>query len=123
MIRRITVTGMIHRRPSGVDESGYPRSDKPVESWKKQEWPIFSIAPASMSEVLDGGRQPVKRVLRVSAPVDGPRPHPDDLVSLPGFEDGGMFTVRGEPQVWDKNPILATTLYRGIVVFLERSRR
>lgn len=123
MLRRITATATIFRAPGGVDEDGYPVATGEYRSWEQIPWPIFSIAPRVIEEEFNGGRRSVMSGIRVSAPVDGPAPEPDDVVELPGFETAGGFEVIGEVARWDNNPILAQTRYAGMVVTLERRRR
>lgn len=123
MLRRITAKAIIHRAPTGVDENGYPLNTGAWETWERVEWPVFSIGPREYEEEFAKGRRTVTARLRISCPIGGPRPAPDDMVTIPGLEDGGPFSVDGEPQVWDKNPITTITRYAGVVVYLERRRR
>lgn len=123
MLRRITAKATIHRAPNGIDENGYPLNTGAWETWERVEWPVFSIGPREYEEQFAGGRRMVTARLRVSCPLGGPRPTPDDVVTIPGLEDGGPFSVDGEPQVWEKNPITTITRYAGVVVYLERRRR
>lgn len=123
VLRRITAVATIYRYPRGVDENGYPLATSEYESWPSEAWPIYSIQPRELLEEFSRGRRTVTAGIRVSAPIDGPRPEPDDVVVLPGFEAGGGFDVDGEVAVWDNNPILSQTKFAGIVVNLERRRR
>ena len=123
MLRRITKVATIHRAPAGVDEDGYPLDKGNWEDWEHVLWPIFAVAPREYEEEVPSGRRTVTARLRVTCPVGGPRPGPDDVVPVPGLEDGGPYSVQGETQVWDNNPIVAITRFAGAVVFLERRRR
>lgn len=121
LLRRITATATIYRFPEGVDDAGYPLADGDYTTWEQVEWPVYSIQPRVMEEEFNSGRRSVISGIRVSAPIDGPLPSPDDVVELPGWPDGG-FEVLGEVAIWDNNPILARTEFRGAVVNLERRR-
>lgn len=123
MLRRITKVATIHRAPTGVDEDGYPLDKGNWEDWEQVLWPIFSVSPREYEEEFASGRRTVTSRLRVSCPIGGPHPGPDDVVTIPGLEQGGPFSVQGETQVWDNNPIMAITRFAGAVVFLERRRR
>lgn len=122
-MRRVTSTAKIFRAPTGVDSEGYPLSESNHETWEAIEWPVFSVSPRVASEDFDAHRQAVSLGIRVSAPLNGPRPNVDDIVRLKGFEAGGDFEVDGEVQVWDKNPLLSRTLHAHIIVNLIRHRR
>ncbi|VEI13218.1 hypothetical protein [Trueperella bialowiezensis] len=123
MLKRITTTLMIYRAPQGVDDDGYPLLERPWTQWETVAWPVWTVSPRWEEREHAGGRQTVASGLRISAPIDGPRPEPDDVVMVPGLESGGPYRVSGEVLVWDRNPFLAVTRLRGIVVNLERSRR
>lgn len=123
MLRRVTAVCTIYRAPVGVDENGYPLNTTSPEDWEQEEWPVYSIQPREITETFSRGEKSVHGGLRVSAPLKGPRPGPDDRIKVPGFDEGGLFDTDGETAVWDTNPILSRTLYGGIVVNLERTRR
>ncbi|WP_216395528.1 hypothetical protein [Arcanobacterium phocae] len=122
-LRRITAVARIYRSPEGVDADGYPLNSEDYREWSSVRWPVYSIQPRERVEEFEKGRVSVRFALRVSAPVDGPLPGPDDVVELPGFESGGAFNVIGEVAIWDNNPILRQTMFAGAVVSLERRRR
>ena len=56
-------------------------------------------------------------LFRSFAPVEGPRPRPNDRVVFDGVE----WNTVGDVGVWDHNPHFARTTQRGIVVNLDRA--
>ena len=111
-MRRITQTLTILRRVEGAPD----RYGNPTVAWESVPWPVFAVSPRASTEPSEANRDAVMSGLQVFAPVDGPRPGPNDRVSHGGEEWG----VVGDVGVWDNNPHFARTTQRGIVVNLDR---
>ena len=126
-MRRVTDVCTLHRRPAeDTDRYGNPIR-VPFEDWPTEQLPVYSIQPARVEQQeFAGGRNPIDREIRLSCPLSAPIPGVDDLVSMPEgnhLREGGPFSVIGEVERWETNPILAVTRHGGMVVRLERFRR
>lgn len=123
--RRITATGVLHRKP--VPQT-YPDGSPmavPDDEWETEDLPIYTIAQVESDEpVGPDGRHEFQRI-RVSTPLSAPKPGYEDRVSLPGFESGGLFHVDGEPaESGNHNPFLALPReFGGREIMLVRRRR
>lgn len=93
MLRRITAKATIHRAPTGIDENGYPLNTGAWETWSGSSGRCSRSGHAcEYEEQFAKGRRTVTARLRVSCPLQA-APHPDDVVTIPGLEDGGPFVV------------------------------
>lgn len=114
-MRRITQTLTILHRVEGDPD----RYGNPVIEWVPEDWPVYAVGPrgqAGLSEPFEANRDPIVRGVQVFAPVDGPRPSPNDRVVHAGVE----WSTVGDVAVWDSNPHFTRTTQRGIVVNLDR---
>lgn len=113
-MRRITATLGIRRRIEGdLDAYGNPR----VTYTTPEAWPVYAIAPRTSEELAEDNRNVVISGLAVFAPAGGPVPGPHDLVDC----RGETWQVIGDVGLWDRNPHVAATTQRGIVVNLNRT--
>lgn len=113
-MRRITQTLTIRERVEGEPD----RYGNPTIAWSEVAWPVYAVAPRSQtSEPFEGNRDPIVKGVSVYAPVDGPRPSPNDRVVHAGLE----WNTVGDVAEWDHNPHFAVTTQRGIVVNLDRT--
>ena len=120
----ITQTLTIHRKPAnGLDRYGNP-VDVPFVEWEQVPWDVYAVSPQTREEDFGAdGRESVNSWIRVYAPIDGACPEPDDRVTVPSLGDAGAFEVLGEVARWEKNPHVAITRHKGIIVRLGRFRR
>ena len=125
-MRRVTAVCTLHRRPAeGTDRYGNPVR-VPFEDWPTEQLPVYAIQPAQAEEEFAGGRNSTDRELRLYCPLSTPIPGVDDLVSMPEgnhLREGGPFSVVGEVERWETNPMFDVTRYGGMIVKLERFRR
>lgn len=115
-MRRITQTLTIRHRVEGEPD----RYGNPTLTWEDEAWPVYGVAPrgqAGLSEPFEANRDPIIRGVQVFAPVEGPRPAPNDRVVHAGVE----WNTVGDVGVWDHNPHFVRTTQRGIVVNLDRA--
>lgn len=115
-MRRITQTLTILRRTEGEPDI----YGNPVLTWTAESWPVYAVAPrgqSGLSEPFEANRDPIYKGVQVFAPVDGPRPRPNDRVEHAGYE----WETVGDTAVWDNNPHFSRTTQRGVVVSLDRT--
>lgn len=115
-MRRITQTLTIRHRVEGPPD----RYGNPTLTWVDEAWPVYAVAPrgqGGLSEPFEANRDPIVKGLSVYAPIDGPRPAPNDRVLHAGLE----WSTVGDVAEWDHNPHLSVTKHRGIVMNLDRA--